>query len=396
LGKLTTVPTIDPNYRANATRSIFVFGDINDSLVSKLGQQILTLRASGDVSPITVYINSLGGSIRCMEYIYGLLSTKDLGGKGPRIITVAVGNCASAAASLLSLGDYAISYPKADIHFHGVRYRKAEDVTVESASSMVEQLENRNRLIASLLATAGTKRLAFLYARLKDKFEIARKESNNPKLSEIECFAHCLQAELSHSGDRIVDRAIKRWRSLCELRQEVAEKARQTGKQGLRFEAHVLKKIIDFEVVKNKTAEWCLDEEGVFQVVSDYLLLREYDMGDHMALVKNIAQLYGHAFFGDDEMKQILAASKTDEFEAIKPMVLKRFAEAITPFCYFAASIWQGLQRDENPLNPKEAYWLGAVDEVYDSGLPCKRELAEEDDPEQPDLPTASPSQPSS
>jgi hypothetical protein len=129
-----------------------------------------------------------------------------------------------------------------------------------------------------------------------------------------------------------------------------------------------------------------LDESGIFHVTADYLLLRDYDLGRHNELIKNLMKRYGRAFFGKDGVKKINAAL-TGTDDAAKRSTMEQVHERLKPFCYFTSAIWQRLQEDENPLTPKDAYWLGAVDEVYDSGLPCLREIIESAEPAQPSLP---------
>lgn len=295
-----SVPTIDPNFRADTNRSICVFGELTDDLVSKLAPEILHLRSLGD-APITVFINSNGGGVRCVEYLRDLLCSETASGKRPRIITVAIGNAGSAAATLLALGDYAITYSKASIYFHGVRYSEVLEVTMESASSMAAQLESKNRATASMLAEAGTMRLAFHYARLKDDFSKIREALKNPELSEIECFAGCLKRHLSAKAKKIVDKAITRWQSLQEL-SDVLAQPNASGKIGVEFEATVLHSVIDYEVEKHKSHKWALDEKGIYQIASDYLLLRDYDVGRHVRLIETIFARFSHAFFTQEEL----------------------------------------------------------------------------------------------
>ena len=241
-----------------------------------------------------------------------------------------------------------------------------------------------------MLARAGTERLAFHYARLKSGFAEVKKSLGNDKLSEIECFAACLKDHLSNSGDRIVDKAVERWKSLRELSDQVLKKVNAAGNKGVEFEADVLRGIIDFEVERNRDSGWTLNGNGLYQVMTDYLLLRDYDLGRHVNLVKTIIERFSHAFFEEEELDRLeVAMNNKAEDAAAKSIAVQRVNQTIKPFCYFTASIWQGLQEDENPLSPKDAYWLGAVDEVYDSNLPCLREVAESDSPEEPELPAS-------
>ncbi len=167
----------------------------------------------------------------------------------------------------------------------------------------------------------------------------------------------------------------------CKLPLKVAE----TGKTGLQFQADILRRLITFEVSKHKEDhQWDLDEIGVFELISDYLLLRDFDIGTHTNLANSILQLYGEAFFEPKQLEELLKLHKSEEPPTEE--IRQKIREAVSPFCYFAASIWQALQKDENPLSPRDAYWLGAVDELYDTTLPCKRQVAEEDEPNQPNL----------
>jgi ATP-dependent protease ClpP protease subunit len=60
------------NYRANDGRSIFVTGSITQELIDRLTPQIRSLRAQSN-QPITVYLDSPGGSTRLGAVLAGLL-----------------------------------------------------------------------------------------------------------------------------------------------------------------------------------------------------------------------------------------------------------------------------------------------------------------------------------
>jgi ATP-dependent protease ClpP protease subunit/uncharacterized protein (UPF0332 family) len=385
----------NPNFRPDVNRSICIFGEITEELVSRTSREIIRFRESG-YAPITVLINSIGGDPRAIEHIYDILTVRGPFGRKPRIITVAVGEAKSAAANILALGDYAAAFPRASIHFHGLRYAQAEEVTVEYASAMASQLDLRNRETASSLARAGTVRLAFQFARLKSKFDNIRKAFNKPDLSDMECLVVCLEDLLSVNGKRIANKAIQRWRHLQELSRDVMAKAIGSGKKGVEFGGLVLRNIVNYEVKnlkKLRASEF--GEDAAFRIVSNWLLLRNYDLGKHISVVKVIAKRFPDSFFTKDQIAQITAQPKDPQAEAMVHQVMNL---AIKPFCYFASCIWEALQEDENPLSPTDAYALGVVDEVYGSRLACLRETMEAQTPQQPNLnlPSSSgPSQPS-
>lgn len=385
------MPTPDPDYRPNVERLVEILGEVNDALVSALAPKILRLRSDGSNAPITILINSRGGTAHCIDYLYGLLTAKGAFERSPRLITVAVGDAKSAAATMLALGNYAIAYPKSSIHFHGLRYGRVEDVTMETAEWIATELQNRNRVTAATLASRGTERLALHYAQMKE--QCSEIHETNAAVSEVECFAMCLKEEVSAGGARIIDKAVDRWRVLQELSQKVVKKITASGKKGLDLESALFRGVIDFGVRRNRgNKEWRLNADGVAQVTADYLLLRDYDVGRHIRLVRTLIERFMHTFFDEAEVAVVAAV----DWKGEKPpnpetlaMITSRVNDVIKPFCYFTASIWQHLQEEENPLTPRDAYWLGAVDEVYDSGLPCLRAIAEADKPEQIGIPSA-------
>ena len=101
------MPVHDKDYWENFERSLFLTGKITQEAAYALSPRIKELRAaSGD--PITLYIDSPGGSSAVAEGIRFLIKAPDQDGRRCRLITVVIGTAASAAADLLALGDYAI------------------------------------------------------------------------------------------------------------------------------------------------------------------------------------------------------------------------------------------------------------------------------------------------
>ena len=146
-------------YRENPKRGVFVHTNIDNLLVNQIAPQIIGLRADG-ASPITVYIDSLGGSTFHAQKIIDLLETPTQDGSKCKTITVAYGFAASAAADLLALGDYAIAYPTSIIHYHGTRQRHSE-ITVDNIDTIATTLQHQNEQFAMRLASRMLRRLVF-------------------------------------------------------------------------------------------------------------------------------------------------------------------------------------------------------------------------------------------
>ena len=169
------MPTPDPDYRPDPTRAVNVFREFDQELAEKALLTIASFRNASSL-PITVYINSPGGSIRVLENIECALRCADQDKRVCRVITVAIGDAGSAAASLLSLGDYAVAYKKSRIHYHGARFSEV-DVTMEDASSVASRLLSLNRRIAHNLAERCVDRLTQRFVRLLP--EIAKKKEGS-------------------------------------------------------------------------------------------------------------------------------------------------------------------------------------------------------------------------
>jgi hypothetical protein len=383
----------DHNFRPNPDRGVNVFGEFSDALTATVVPKILQWRQAGTL-PITVYINSPGGDTRCLDTIHNTLKTNDPDGKRSWIITVVVGMANSAAATLLALGDYVIAYPDATIHFHGVRFSQDDDITMEKAAGMAAWLQAKNDATAIRLAGAFLTRLVVLYDQLKPKFAEA-KESNPECISDVECFAQCIYRKLTPAGQRVVERAVSRWRSIEQLSEAVFKKVNKLKTEdSLRIEAAILSEIVNFEIKQHKGTQWSLDSDGIAQVVEDYNILRDYHAGEYQKFVKRVIQRFAFTFLSEDERKEaqtLDAKPEADKSEWLMPKIKER----IRPFVYFTVSLCRYLHERENSFTARDAYWLGAVDEVYGTKLPCLRKLFEEKEEEAtPELTRSSSTEP--
>ena len=135
---------------------------------------------------------------------------------------------------------------------------------------------------------------------------------------------------LSANGARIIDKALKRWKYVQGLSVEIMPKAEVSGKKGLEFGGVVLSHIVKSQVKRCKrNGEQELTEEAVYQIVSNWRLLREYDMGGHMRHINRISKRFESSFFTPEEIKQINAEPQSEAAQVITLNVVKR---AIRPF----------------------------------------------------------------
>ncbi|MCH5180650.1 MAG: ATP-dependent Clp protease proteolytic subunit [Erysipelotrichales bacterium] len=120
------IPTITTtNYHGKESKDIFSLllekriillnDEITDQLSSLIVSEIIYLNATSQTEPITIYINSPGGSIYAGLAIYDIMKKVEA-----PIVTIGIGLCASMGAFLLSAGDkgkrYALENAEIMIH----------------------------------------------------------------------------------------------------------------------------------------------------------------------------------------------------------------------------------------------------------------------------------------
>lgn len=368
-----------PECRVDPDRSISVFGPLNDELASLITRQIFDLRKPpNDEKPITVFINSEGGDIRVLEIIAGALNCKDQNGKEVPVITVVVGNAASAAADLLVYGDYAIAYPHSSIYFHGVRYGEIRQITAERAGVTTENLRKLNLKISYELARAMIPRIVHRYAILRGNFKRRRKGITDKTMAELERFVDALRTNVEPHTFKIVTQSLEHVRQARRLVESILPKALGVmGSPVIKQDERILCTLIRHEIKERAHGEWRLDEDGLAVIVNDYLILRDYLIGDHRGAVRRIIREFGVEFLTESEYKRLL---KIKDHKKAEEYVRTKVRNEIDIFWYFAVTLCRNLLRDENEISPRDAYWIGAIDEVV--GKLHGKRLPEETVPE--------------
>ena len=96
-------------------RIILIFGEITDATASSVIAQLLYLESVDEKSPISIYINSPGGSVSAGLAIYDVMKFIK-----PDVSTIGMGLCASMGAFLLASGTQSMRYslPHTKIMIH--------------------------------------------------------------------------------------------------------------------------------------------------------------------------------------------------------------------------------------------------------------------------------------
>ena len=362
---------ITPNagYRPNPERAIYITGEINQGMVDLLTPQIISL-LSKSRDPITVYIDSPGGNVRLMEALLGLLVSSDQDyGPACRLITVVTSRAASAAADILSSGDYALAFPHSTILYHGQRLSPQEQpLTFEFTSLLADFLRRRNDKYALELAQKVEDRFMFRFVSCKRSFDSVR-QSAPKQMTDLDCFIEMILEKISPNASKVLRNARQRYERYQGLLDSAARKynsERYKNKRAVEFEAYLLKSIIDFQskATNQLDAAWTFESDGLSTLIDDFFLLFEYlRLSDSERFRRQCSRW--HRFLLDtDELEAIDRLPEADRADRIIELV----SPLLKPVWQFFLALCHALQQGENDLVAKDAFWLGLVDEVI--GMP--------------------------
>jgi len=390
----------DPNYRPNPLRAVYVLGRIDQQMADRLTPQILRLQHANR-EPITVYIDSRGGDVAAQELILRLLNASNQDSEPPcQLITVVTNRAASAAADLLSAGDYAIAYPESTLLYHGSRQPVLDPVTVEYGSALTESLKMSNHQSAMDLARRAEGRFMFRFVTSRAEFPAVRQRLSNSSLTDLESFLEFTSSQLSTRASKLFRRARDRHHRYDELVAKCLVKAfkgrkylsKATPPPPAKVQAAVMQKIIDFEVQEHKKdASWTFFNGGIARLSEGFLLLQEYIVSTQSQQFKNLCERWGHF---------VLTRQETDELNAIASAAARRSArvEKVSPhfaplWSFFVALCHTLQEGEENYLMALDAFWLGLIDEVLGQDLRTRRILMEARPDPEAQSPVAEPEQ---
>ena len=139
--------TYDIYSRLLLDRIVFISGEVNDEMANAVCAQLLFLQSQDAKKPISVYVNSPGGSVTAGLAIYDTMQFV----KCP-IATYCIGQAASMGAVLLTAGEKGrrFSLPNARIMIHqpwGGAEGKASDIEI-TAREILRLKERLNEILA--------------------------------------------------------------------------------------------------------------------------------------------------------------------------------------------------------------------------------------------------------
>jgi ATP-dependent protease ClpP protease subunit len=376
----------NPAFRPNPSRAIYIQGVIEPRLVAELTPQIIKL-TNESREPITVYIDSKGGSVASAELLLRLLTASNQDMAPPCwLITVVTSWAASAAADLLSSGNYAIAYPESTILYHGVRSSFNDPLTVEVASYLAESLKLSNDRYAMALARKSEWRFMYRFMTMRSEFDTFRTKSKQAGMSDLDCFLALTGEKLSKNAKKIVEQAKSRHQRYSALLTHVLKFAMRskrvsTGTRAAENESVIIRGIITFELKSNKdNPGWTFGDGGLSRLSDDFFLLKEYLESAQSEQFRSICERWSPFVLSKSELDQ-LEAMPADEKAAQRLAIVQPHFQ---PLWSFFVALCHALQEGENELTATDAFWLGLLDEIIGTqDLPLLRYLQEfQADPE--------------
>ena len=133
-------------------------------------------------------------------------------------------------------------------------------------------------------------------------------------------------------------------------------------KSGKEFELAIHNAILKSKLEKSgKGVTLDMSEEAAY----DFYLFKEFFTGRHNSFTVELMQIAARDFLSATILKDL--GSKKPSAKA-RGKLMALYNDQIRDLLFFAAVLCMVLFTDENPLTPRDAYWLGIVDKV----LPVK------------------------
>ncbi len=388
----------------NWNRSLIIDSTIDDQLVKTLTPKILELRAQSS-DPITIGINSPGGSLASLDVLLGLLTGPDQNGNKVSIITVATHRAYSAAANLLAFGDYSIAQRHSTVLYHDVRYGKIEDVTPEKARGTARSLQAANDRFSLRLAHVIIKRLLWTYIDLSSEFEATKSKFpktykkytavveafappvNANKSVDLACFATSLWASLSPQNDELISNVmdrLARWVHLTRIVKAVPSyRAKRSRLPGLLDGSRHLHKLFGGKPghfdscepglklflslviadISDTETERVNFPSALERAAREFAILDSMNDPNHIRHATGLMLSHPHIFLPGD-LDLALAARPEEE----RAQILATAAPYATLLWHFCVLLCRELFEGEHTLNPNDAQLLGLVDEVAGGG----------------------------
>ena len=353
-------------------RAVKVQGNMTKNAALSMQTEIAKLMKISD-EPITLYINSKGGSVHSLDIFEKLFCSTNSAGDPQQFITVADGPVRSTAAFLLVLGHYAYATSDKGIVFHGARYQTIEtlkSIKKQDAMAMAMHLDVENRRIAGTMAAAISHRVALLFLNYWGKGASFKGHSTLTPATQLGNFVGYICGHLaSDKCKSLIRRAHQSAMSFYETAHAIQSfEAMNANCSQAIIEAEIFRKLI-LETVQNRANEaTSIDEATAPDLMFDYLFTRGLLLTKPHPVLSKLVSISGQYFLSERERatyKQLGGIKRKDADQFLCFTTGPRLA---CLWCYTMAICRQLLIKDIY-ISASDAYWLGLVDDVVACNL---------------------------
>jgi hypothetical protein len=376
-------------------REVRIFGDIDPALSRKVKQQIARLRRKSN-DPITVLISSDGGYVADAQTIMDALRKPNTDGRSPYIYTVALKRASSAAAEILTRGDYVACVKGASLLFHGSRVAEL-DLTAEKARQLEGCLSAANEDIALGVADRMFGRLLYLHSRFADQAKRIRSKdarllrSYNDLLGDgtidLPAFAALLITKVNHRYQSHLFESLEESRKIWNVTKTYHRLQRDERSKRQFFEfvgfprRGTLQIFKDLQLVTaiiannlKQSKSWTLQAGDLLSIGQEVKRLKPIVDGFFEEPVLNQLVRYKEQFFPRTSLRFVATTTQAKFNRSSKAQKqFDRFTERAYrrahPLWIFTCALCRRLHQSDNRLSPKNAWWLGLIDEAVGTSL---------------------------
>lgn len=325
----------DADLRPNPDRALRVDDRLDEALLKRLMPQIVAL-VTRSREPVTLFLNSSGGSGEVAEALLTVLRWTTRGDeRSPcRIITVAESKAESAAAELLSAGDFAMASPDSKLLYHGGRWPVTMHGLTGEWEKAARKLPSFHEAQAVALARNSVRRFLFVVRSCRSLFARHRADQADPTLTDMDCFHAILREKLSPAAQNVFDLAIRLF--ACQ--------------NGLLL--HVQKKLR-----RGRAATEAQIQKSMFYAGASF----EFDNANDEAWEERLSRISDHfyflnSYFDTRRLRDWVAGlSKPDVDTDVE-------ADYFLQFRMFFLALCRALQQGENHITAMDAVWFGLID----------------------------------
>jgi ATP-dependent protease ClpP protease subunit len=320
------------DFTPNAARSIVIEGQLNETLLERLRPEILEL-TSRSREPITVFLNSSGGNPEVQREILNLLRPPRKDGSRASVITVAA-KAESAAAHLLSAGDFAIASSDSRLLYHGGRWPLSDLVDAGEAGLLYARtLPTFREMAAATLAANCARRFMFIVSAHRPLF--ASQSEKADSAADLKAFSLILRGKLSEAGQKVLDRTTELDEAFNGVLLEFQKRLRRgRGVTIAKLRRAMLHAAIAFVYQAEAELGW---DGGLGRIADHFYCLNSY--------------------FDVERFREWIAMRPSTQSPDVEADYLLRFRQLFLSVC-------RALQEGENNIAPSDALWLGLVDTV--------------------------------